>query len=92
MRWLKTDVKAELNSGMVELPLAPDQDPSSSDTDDHKENYPLYSTPAVPRLACNPTVMPQLCYLTSLPVISSLCCTHKSVSLGASLFQALANT
>ncbi|XP_035642272.1 centriolin isoform X8 [Oncorhynchus keta] len=53
MRWLKTDVKAELNSGMVELPLAPDQDPSS--TDDHKENYPLYSTPAVPRLACNPT-------------------------------------
>ncbi|XP_031663355.1 centriolin isoform X4 [Oncorhynchus kisutch] len=55
MRWLKTDVKAELNSGMVELPLAPDQDPSSSDTDDHKENYPLYSTPAVPRLACNPT-------------------------------------
>ncbi|CDQ81110.1 unnamed protein product [Oncorhynchus mykiss] len=55
MRWLKTDVKAELNSGMVELPLAPDQDPSSSDTDDHKENYPLYSTPAVPRPACNPT-------------------------------------
>uniref|UniRef100_A0AAZ3QZZ8 Uncharacterized protein n=2 Tax=Oncorhynchus tshawytscha TaxID=74940 RepID=A0AAZ3QZZ8_ONCTS len=55
MHWLKTDVKAELNSGMVELPLAPDQDPSSSDTDDHKENYPLYSTPAVPRLACNPT-------------------------------------
>ncbi|XP_055776513.1 centriolin isoform X3 [Salvelinus fontinalis] len=55
MRWLKTDVKAELNSGMVELPLAPDQDSSSSDTDDHKENYPLYSTPAVPRPACNPT-------------------------------------
>ncbi|XP_029578183.1 centriolin isoform X2 [Salmo trutta] len=55
MRWLKTDVKAELNSGMVELPLAPDQDPSSSDTDNHKENYPLYSTPAVPRPACNPT-------------------------------------
>ncbi|XP_064830104.1 centriolin isoform X2 [Oncorhynchus masou masou] len=51
MRWLKTDIKAELNSGMVELPLTPNQDP----TDDHKENYPLYSTPAVPRLACNPT-------------------------------------
>uniref|UniRef100_A0A4W5LD51 Uncharacterized protein n=1 Tax=Hucho hucho TaxID=62062 RepID=A0A4W5LD51_9TELE len=55
MRWLKTDVKAELNSGMVELPLAPDQDPSSSDTDDHKENYPHYSTSAVPRPAYNPT-------------------------------------
>ncbi|KAK6313585.1 hypothetical protein J4Q44_G00169320 [Coregonus suidteri] len=55
MRGLKTDVKAELNSGMVELNLAPDQDPSSSDTDDHKENYPHYSTPAVPRPAYNPT-------------------------------------
>ncbi|XP_045081751.1 centriolin isoform X3 [Coregonus clupeaformis] len=55
MRGLKTDVKAELNSGMVELTLAPDQDPSSSDTDNHKENYPHYSTPAVPRPAYNPT-------------------------------------
>ncbi|KAL0978962.1 hypothetical protein UPYG_G00178550 [Umbra pygmaea] len=51
LRSLKTDVKAELNSGVVVTSLHTET--SLSDADDHKENQ--YSMTAVPQPAYNPT-------------------------------------